>query len=660
MMLIMIEVFDGYLKMLEGAFFFIVPVVLVLSVGGTKEFRSHPGAKLFISLAVGMFGFFLIYMCGNKVSRYMFVPAVLISMLAGGFCGNWERLPARWRSWAGIMLLTIAVVSCLITSLRTARPYPKQFVFDFAQTIRGNTTDRTIILCGVSCSSVLPVGFVLHDQNPQVHNFDSVTEFVDFLPHQTGNVDLYLLLDIARDSSSEDFIQEFRSSYYIFPFELVDEAVYRRKRYLLYRYTGKTGDGNERGSRQWLLDSLPAEIKVDSAPGEINFADILPPGMISADDFIIGQTDGYLNSREMTLNCKFILNQLPKSATVYYHNELFWPEANREVILDTAAAEPEKLSPVPPTPAVPGPETAEDQPLVLDIPPAVVASDQRFFYLTGVVPGNGNNRRMSYFYHAPDGKKLPLPDGKFELPETAGRYRFEVKDRCLATTRKFAVELKTAAPFPADRQPPRILFLNDSITSSWGLEKTLNSYWQAENIVSALQVPCGLSELDNELREWQDFWSRQEVNQEYKLVVLNFFADPIILNRTFPFNNELFEAQFSAMLKTIQSHYPHARLVLAVPPPPAERVHFPGNLNGRMSRLSHYRLVKKLLDCVQNNSSIEVLPLVGSIDSYIDYAPYWRDHRQFATPYGLSDAGKKKIIAAILAWLNVAVDQVGQ
>ena len=79
-----------------------------------------------------------------------------------------------------------------------------------------------------------------------------------------------------------------------------------------------------------------------------------------------------------------------------------------------------------------------------------------------------------------------------------------------------------------------------------------------------------------------------------------------------------------------------------------------------MSRLSHYRLVKKLLDCVQNNSSIEVLPLVGSIDSYIDYAPYWRDHRQFATPYGLSDAGKKKIIAAILAWLNVAVDQVGQ
>lgn len=651
-----------FFSTMEGAFFFVIPVLFLFAPGQSHSYRTRTSTWVLLFLGLFLFLASLTLFSHTHVSRYFFTSVLLVSCFCGGgFSGitQWltslTRCPAKYGPF---IIGGLVIIACTITVLKSACEKRKHYVKEFADLIISESNGKAVTIVGIDCHDGKKIMTRIAAGRRNVLNieFSSWSQAARELPNLSKKdaYGLFFFFSLPEQHSFDSFREQFRSEYYVFPFDLAGAARYRKKCYYLLHFNGRTGDGIIRKESGSLLSRIPAPLRLKKNQENLfDFSSCIPDLRTPTDDFILGTTANYSWSWSFSWG---IIPQKNLSEVVFtYYNSLFWPlaSATRSIVdseASEAAAKSVDSSPFP----CPRSERPSDAPPLVIVPPTVyLASDAPWVYLTGAVPAEGREYRFQYFtVNSPDplrpvGKRLALSAGTRQVS-------VEVRDKILNTKKMFSFQVVFSNPETLKPKRLSLFMISDCFSKNMNLCKYLKEQLSANSSITELIQPNGISDIPEEKHKMKEFWRNlKDIPPRCDAIIVNCLIWNIIAPRVFPFDSDGFRREINDYVRMVREKIPDVPLVFLIPPPPADYCRFPISGNGRLNRLAYYRLACTLIDTCANQEKKKVflLPLTFSLDPGNGYLRVSKSSDLLMAPYVISPEGRQSIGNTILSWL---------
>ncbi|MCK4983790.1 MAG: hypothetical protein KAS17_12745 [Victivallaceae bacterium] len=261
------------IRNLESAFFFIIPVLLVLALFSKNIFKHNSAFRFLLTagIIVLVIRILLVFTVNKLVGRY-YLPVVIVWVCfapAGVYClaKIAQYLLKRFKQKINFELITaIIMVLILIGSgIKAFRISPKEFLNEFAVCLKPFDSPDTVLLAMTGTgrrinerlSGKIQIQRASHPKRSFYYWLDLFDKF-EKTPFKYKNIFVVAKQRKKLKYPGDSFEQIFRSYYIIFPFDLVKKCDYKKDTYLLYRFNYKIADD--------LLPALTRNIKKLQSP----------------------------------------------------------------------------------------------------------------------------------------------------------------------------------------------------------------------------------------------------------------------------------------------------------------------------------------------------------------------------------------------------------
>jgi len=622
---------------IEKSGFFFVPILVIMALINFRRIWSIRRGRPFTVMVLLML--FSYMMLGNGSSRYL-----LIALLAAGcltvFGAEWLikflnfLQIGRILSPKGWLWLTVcaAVAVCGVKTAFHERSFVARNMMeillkaDSGKTVIFSPECKTGEKLGGLASAVPEWEFHLHD------NWDTTIRAV--VRRQTEDRDFYFFTRIPKENSYEDFKNCFRGRYYFFPFDLVAEECEYRYRFLLLKFNGRTGDGEQTGVPVNILATqLPDPLPLKENKDTWRTADInrLAPVLLQ-NHALLNPANSFGTFAGQNFRFRAINGVYPEQFELQYRNALGWLLDHRTFKLKvqdqasvTAAAD---------RPPVIWKKSliSGEVPLMLT-PRQICVTGNRFeLFFEGAVPGwQYNNDRM-----------------QITLSYQNGGVKVATTDRILKTRCETETKIISCDPAKLKKTPLDLLIIEDLFDTRLGLKTYLPEQLSQHSTIDTISAVAGAVNAIDPSRhpvKWPQ--------KKYDAVLINLLGDAFARPWTVPFIVDQLAGKLNVLSKKIRQNYGDIPIGIILPPaPPGGESQFPYSESFFIARMSHYNIcsaVERLHRKGKLTDSV-IIPLYLTLHPEKDYV--FHNHAQHTySGYFFTASGQKKLAAATGAYL---------
>lgn len=616
---------------LSGAGGYFVPMLLLFAFLARKDiWDSWRRAVIGAIILYFILFCYLIKLYDTSVSRYFFMPIVLCCLFCGAGIVGIQRLLPRIAPRLVLVLLCVGI--CSGSLLQIVMRSRKSYLMDFAQIIQQYTLDGTQVILYGQHSDPYKIALMLKTQGMDCIAVSEEIPMKDFIfdtiiQKEWEQTEIFFLIGISRDEEPQCWIEEFRSLFYVAPFDLIGKSIFRKRKQLLFRFNRKIGDGVDSFINQ-IAKLTPQEISFNQ--NSLNSLQIQDNDRICRSGLFILPRSNIFSSMlygMLRINGKGVPL---KYLELNYCNTLFWPEVSLKFLPDDSETLIRQTAITPVQKAI----------LPAEVPPLILAPTKIIF---------AENRK-------PNWKSLIVNrgvNGRYELEgkEEHGKFLGQIKDRISQLSSSFSIEIVRVPITALQDQKQNILILTTQDSSGMDFSSALSLLLGADSQVKKHVLGKGFSRSEENQKNLETELSKlPNMERPYNFILLDMFASNICGGDNFPFAADDFEEKLSRFISIIQEKYPQAQLLLLHPPAPVGECLYPRTANGRLNLLSHYRVIRFLEKFQANHEEFDLKSVVlyCSLDFDTDFT-WERKFNAYATPLGIVPSAHKKIAEDIAA-----------
>ncbi len=681
------------IRNLEAAFFFIIPVMLVLAIFSRKIFKNNASVYFLLTAGFVVFGIriLLVFTVNKLVGRY-YMPVVLVwtcFAAAGIYCVaiSIQYLLKRFKQKVNLNLIAgIIMTGVLIgSSAKAFRFSRKEFLNKFAVCLKPFDSSDTLLLTMTGTgrrinkrlSGKIQVQGVAHEKRSLDYWLNFFKKYEQAL-FKYKNIFVVVKQRKKLKYPGDSFESIFRNYYMIFPFDLISKYNYKKDTYLLYRFNYKIGDG-----------ILPAPTPNDKNPLGLN----LPPCFtvlgkekkikINIQEFISEKLD----PNDFFLEC----NSIKYYGKVFGNNWEFKIDENKQfdfllsIIIRNQLLFPVAMGKTSVISCNSNTNNKRTQSCKLKTTVALNAEFQPQLNMPGkiyVLP-EGTRVFFSDFNVLPDAARY---EAKFEfngktstnnfmdISGGEGELKLIVKDKVFNTKTEAKSSIKLVSSPMSLSTPLRILLIEPNAIvfekSDTLLKKTLKKYGVKAEIVSL----CDFVSSKESFGYWNVLKKINIIKDGIKRhsEIFDFPFDIVLINcgyndiysasKRWLINTEAWKMrqQLKEFINYIRERFPNACIGLALPiaPAPAASYYDTGTSEKWFrKKLGHRALCKSLYNSLGNreNEKIFLVSLFHNIDPQKDYHIAIKELKAkgitYWYPMALSRAGQQKAVNSLTAWI---------
>jgi len=585
----------------------------------------------------------------------LLIPLILFGILSGAgmelFCLWLRKIPCVRRMSANVLMFFLAALISMTCMLRVALRKSNDMIPIFIKSIISDAKRDTSVYCIDFKNTSKISGLTAEFPNIKVENFELWSDAIkQFTNRQYENRDFYFCVEMPRTYRQEDFKNWFRSRYYVYPFDLIQDYCYRKQRYLLLKFNHKTAAKNESMFDKSVFGSDEKNFVFQQWRNVWYYCPFMN------DLSINGQMKkGFFSSEKVKSigSWLFIRNddkaENPDIADITYHNSLLWPEEKRifRISFDNGAISEGRLqssfssfekSAIP-----------SDEPPLLLIPPYVTVSETSpTLFLTNCVPAY--RQETDNFSFA--GNKTVIP-----VTEHDKTIHISVSEHASGRSASGDLQIKWLKKSFAANESVSVLMIEDTQFAKLNLEKEVSVLLsEDDNKIDFVRMKSGASSsFDFSAYEgWLD--------KKYHAIIMNILLDPIARPWSFPFQTgPTLDRLLSEYVAFLHKKYPAMPCFIILPPSPVDLPSFFTLYcnSPQLSRLSHYRVC----DAVQrwyirtNPENVYLIPLYFDVDPENDYCVHTKiDGKNVYSGYAFKPEVIKrlagKIVQTVLHHIN--------
>lgn len=616
---------------LIGASGYFIPILLLFcALGQHGIWRLRRRTIIYgIVFSLILLGF-VIGLHDVSVSRYLFIPVVLCSLFCGSGISGIQRLLPKIHP--RLILALICVVICGGALLQILMRDRKNYISDFAKIIQQHTPDGARVVLYGQHSDQDKVALILQAQGIDCASISENIPIEDFIfdtviQAEWQKTEIFFLIGIPQQSESESWIKDFRSVFYVAPFDLLGQSSFRKRKQLLFHFNRRTGDGTD-VSLQTIADLTPSEIDFD--PTSLNSVQLQNNDLIrSTGAFILPQCNIFSSTLYgmLRVNGK---NRPIEHLKLNYCNGVFWPEISLKYIPD---ADGRKLRKLTTSPIQKAALSAKVPPLIL-APERVIFAENREPDWESLIVNRAAPKRYAIIGEEKDQK-----------------FSGQVKDRFFQLSSNFSIEIVRIPISALQIQNKNILILTTSATSPIDFSSDLSRLLGPTNQVKKYVFQQAFSrteEVRSELAEELNNLPPSEMF--FDCILLDLFTENICGGDVFPFAANDFYIKLAQFIQLIQKKYPKSQLLLIYPPAPVGECLYPVAANGRLNLLKHYRIIQLLENFRKSYKHFDLKPVILYCSLNFDTDFTWeRKFNAHATPLGIMPSGRRKLSEDIAA-----------
>jgi len=546
----MMSDFLNVLRTLAGGAGFFVPLLLLGLFFRPEEcWKSRRATLVFGLISCGILLIYVICFRNVPVSRYFFVPVLLCCLFCGG--GITGFLTKVKPSCRAAVLWSICILICAGSVLQIGFRGRKDYIAKLTQEIilqRSRSNKKGVILYSDQGDAPKVADLLARNSVPceliSVIGFNKKSFMVDLPALDLNSRELYVLTGVSKQQSADDWRKELQSCSYLTPFDLAAEAVYRKRRLLLWRFNGKVG-GPSSAEIAALADTFPDEIHFGEGNGFRHIRICSDTLLENGKGFLFNYANLF-SKVEKNFWQFYFQGQLMEQISFSCGNEFFWP---------TGFVLYQKTS------------------------PDTLKKTQTSVFREGVLPAQ--DPMLTY----PCGNVIYpehfVPDwSAFAVNQYSGaEYQISgtEKDGCFSGKIVHVASGKTAdVEIPVRRQSLDVL-----------KKSSLRILWISNEYSNAMDVPkdvallagdgvsvercCENIFISHYKKAIDDFSQMSFPQVSPQIIVLDIFARVFVDKDFFEFQKEVFHQRLEQLLQQVRARFPDAQIMALLPPVPAKR-----------------------------------------------------------------------------------------